>query len=259
VGSSFIANEVTEGDGGAVHSTGVDGTLAIETTWMISNRAPASDGAGLYASHPLVTVERSSFTDNAALGDGSAIYMTGACCPGASARLVNNALVDNHQWSPVRAGPPAGGSTLYVEEMEATLVHNTVALPAPLPTFGVYAGPNAAIAMTNNIVSNFYIGIRRPSTGTGSAVADYTLYSGNSYDYDLGVVSTHEIHGDPAFAYAGDFHITAGSAALDSGTATDVGIDFDGALRPWGAGPDIGADEYPPRVSVYLPTVQRGR
>ncbi|MBN1658063.1 MAG: hypothetical protein JXA93_06655, partial [Anaerolineae bacterium] len=259
VGSSFIDNEVTEGDGGAVHSTGLDGTLAIETTWMILNSAPASDGAGLYASHPLVTVERSSFTNNAALSDGSAIYLTGACCPGASAHLVNNALVDNPQWSPVRAGPPAGGSTLYVEEMEAVLVHNTVVLQAPLATFGVYAGPDAVLALTNNIISNFYIGIRRPSTGTGSAVADYTLYSGNTYDYDPGLVSTHEIHGDPAFAYAGDFHITAGSAALDSGTATAVGIDFDGALRPWGPGPDIGADEYPPRRSFYLPVVHKGQ
>jgi predicted outer membrane repeat protein len=257
--TTVVDNEVTEGDGGGVHSTGVDGTLNVETSWIIYNWAPASDGAGLYASHPLVVVERTSFSNNAALGDGSAIYLTGACCAGASARLVNNMLLDNVQATPARMGPPASGSTLYVEGMEATLVHNTLALQAPLATFGVYVGPDASIAMTNNILTNFYIGLRRPSTGTGSAVADHTLYFGNTYDYDTGIVSTNEVHGDPAFVFAGDGHITAGSAALDTGTAAGIAIDYDGTLRPWGPAPDIGADEYPPRKAVYLPVVHKGQ
>lgn len=47
----------------------------------------------------------------------------------------------------------------------------------------------------------------------------------------------------------GDYHITAGSPAVDSGTTPDVGIlpelaqDIDGESRPFSGGTDIGADE----------------
>lgn len=40
-----------------------------------------------------------------------------------------------------------------------------------------------------------------------------------------------------------DYHITAGSSAIDLGAATSLTTDFDGETRPIGAAPDIGADE----------------
>ena len=155
-------------------------------------------------------------------------------------------------------GPPASGSTGYAQSVHAILLHNTIAHQTPVASFGVQVGPDSTIEMTNNIVTNFYVGIRRASTSTGSAVADYTLFHSNEYDYDPGVSSSHEVHGDPAFVGTGDYHITAASAAIDAGKAAGITIDYDGASRPWGSGYDIGADEYPPRVSVHLPLVQRG-
>ena len=45
-------------------------------------------------------------------------------------------------------------------------------------------------------------------------------------------------------ASAGDFHLVAGSAAIDRGEpASGVGKDIDGQTRPLGGGPDAGADE----------------
>jgi hypothetical protein len=55
---------------------------------------------------------------------------------------------------------------------------------------------------------------------------------------------------------SGDFHLLANSPAINAGTATDApGFDFDGMLRPFGAGYDIGAFEY---ASTITPTPTGG-
>jgi hypothetical protein len=40
-----------------------------------------------------------------------------------------------------------------------------------------------------------------------------------------------------------DYHITAGSSAIDLASSTGISVDFDGEIRPAGAAADIGADE----------------
>ncbi|MBU1746446.1 MAG: right-handed parallel beta-helix repeat-containing protein [Chloroflexi bacterium] len=55
----------------------------------------------------------------------------------------------------------------------------------------------------------------------------------------------------------GNYHLLAGSPAIDHGSAMGApGTDFDRQARPYGAGYDIGADEYVPFTNfVYLPIV----
>lgn len=48
---------------------------------------------------------------------------------------------------------------------------------------------------------------------------------------------------DPLFVSDTDFHLSAGSPAIDAGLAVSVETDFDGIPRPQGAGYDIGAYE----------------
>lgn len=60
------------------------------------------------------------------------------------------------------------------------------------------------------------------------------------------VISSTNVYGDPAFAdpAAGDYHLTAGSAAIDAGVNAGLVTDIDGDPRPLDTGYDIGADEY---------------
>ena len=61
-------------------------------------------------------------------------------------------------------------------------------------------------------------------------------------------------HGDPAFVDATnqDYHIEEVSPAIDKGVDTWVTVDMDGQARLFGE-TDIGADEYAPGFTVYLP------
>jgi hypothetical protein len=253
-----VGNQVHDFDGGGLYSIGEDASLDIDHWWFIENSSLAGDGGAIWAGHGNATIERSYFSGNSSASDGSAIYLTGGCCSGTREVEVDNCyVVDNLTVPAPLLGPPAGGSSLYAEYITATLTHNTFAHANPVASFGIHAGPESRIFMTNNILTNFYIGIRRVSSGTGSVAADYTLYHNNDYNYDpYGIVSTNEVHGDPAFIGTTNYHLTAASAALDTGTDAGLAIDFDGEFRPWAAGFDIGADEYPPRYRAYLPLIR---
>lgn len=88
--------------------------------------------------------------------------------------------------------------------------------------------PNALVAATNNIVVGGGVG---PNPG---------CYFTNTYPQDspmggpIGFVSTM-----PPY----DYHLAAGSIAIDAATACSVDHDFDGDHRPTGPACDVGADE----------------
>jgi hypothetical protein len=181
--------------------------------------------------------------------------VSGSACPGEpEAEIVNCFVVDNET---TVKGPPGTGSSLYVQGTTATVTHNTFARQTEA-SFAVYAGDNSVVTMTNNIISNFVVGIRKPSLGTGQVTAYYTLFWDNMFDYDPnpGVFIYYPVYDDPGFVNVTDYHLTAGSAAIDAGTDAGVIPDYDGDHRPAGQGFDIGADEV--GYWVYLPLIARG-
>ena len=83
---------------------------------------------------------------------------------------------------------------------------------------------------------------------------DYNIFwssGGSPLSSLIGKTGTHDKKADPLFVnpsadpFVADFHLKAGSPAIDSGTSAGApGADFDGNVRPWGAGIDMGAYEY---------------
>ncbi len=136
--------------------------------------------------------------------------------------------------------------------MTVTLLHNT--LVGSGSGYGVYA-QYANVCMTNTIVVSHTWGITSTTLADSNVLPDHTLFSGNA---ENGILGSSPVKGSPAFVdpAAADFHLGAGSAAIDRGVATWVTKDLDGEPRPIGLGYDIGADERVPYRSL-LPSISK--
>jgi len=254
----FYKNESHNDDGGGLYAEGPDSTVDLDKTWFLANLAPAANGGGLATHRTELTVDRGYYLANSSDLEGSALYVTGAASPDEpEARIVNSFILDNMTTVAGITGPPGTGSSLYVEGTKATVIHNTFARQV-VESFAIYVADGSNVILTNNIISNFVVGIRRPGSSTGTATAAYTLFHSNMYNYDLGVTSTDDIpNGDPAFVGGIDYHLTSASDAINAGTDAGLYVDWDGESRPWDGGFDIGADEFPDREFLFLPLIAR--
>jgi hypothetical protein len=123
----------------------------------------------------------------------------------------------------------------------------------------MFIGEHTSLAFTNTIIAGHSsIGI---AVTIGSTVTlEATLWHANGIDAIGGgsiLTGAIDLHGDPVFAGPStwDYHLTAGSAAIDQGVDAGIDTDIDGDPRPLSAGYDIGADEV--WALVYLPVVLR--
>ena len=119
---------------------------------------------------------------------------------------------------------------------------------------GVDIGYNALNAkLYNNVLyGNGHVTIANGDGGsTGAIIRNNIIYQNSGpaiSDSGSGTIADHNlIDIDPMFvdAQAHDFHLLAGSPAIDSGVAVpEVTTDLDGVSRPQGSGYDVGAYEY---------------
>jgi hypothetical protein len=111
--------------------------------------------------------------------------------------------------------------------------------------------PDASqVFIRNNICSqnqSFEISVSVDIPPKNVTVENNLLYSYKADAEDGEVTGVNFVEGDPLFVNpaAADFHLKAGSPAIDRGSAANAPAeDFDGVARPQGQGYDIGAFEY---------------
>ena len=151
------------------------------------------------------------------------------------------------------------GTALYLGSSGgAQLYHITIGSPLSTTGAAVYVSAGS-VNVINSIVVSHTIGLYR--TG-GTISQDYNLFFSNLTN-TLGVSvtgGTHNVIGEPKFMDVAhdNYHLRAGSPAIDQGMNLGIFIDYDGDPRPYNSGFDIGFDEYYAAVPrVYLPMIQR--
>ncbi len=245
-----------------------DGRLVIEETTFTNNYAAGSSAAlcAINASSGS-RIYKSSFTNNTANYDG-AIYLVDSVVQierswfsnniatgGSSGALglsygnynfTNNIFVQNDAFY--------GPTVMSFDAATATLQHNTFN-GEPTTKELIELMSNSSLAMYNNLLVNAAIGVDvNDSHLEGNhnifhAITNTAQMTGTS-DIALTNVFTNGPGFEDTTSYAIDADSFAEGKALDIG----IGIDYSGAFRPLGSGPDIGAIEAPEPFSAISTT-----
>ena len=264
-GATIADNEIysntTTRDGGGVYLT--ESPTATLTSNIVHRNRAARDGGGVYLGESSTSTLASNivYSNTAAeslnYGGGGIVLNHGS-----NITMVNNIIVGNRLVS----GDGLGAGIL-VDQSDVGMLHTTLARNAGGDGSGVYvfqAVRRASAALTNTILVSHTRGI---VTSGCTATLEATLWGDGAWANVTDTVGSNVYTGtlnwwgDPAFVDpdGDDYHVTGASKGRDVATDTIVIDDVDGDARPFGAGPDIGADEAQCHVrmnNTYYPTVQ---
>jgi len=288
VGNTIVSNTANEGGGISAFSTNLYltnnvilsntalGELIIENTRSLTERAlvnqaqlkPSSPiragGGGLFLRSQNVTcLANNIIQDNLSKFRGGGLYMDYS-----QANFTNNLVVDNKSYDNGN-GLWALASTIQMEHTTLARNNHGDSLNPAVMLVADYYAPDlylpTRVMLTNSIIVSQELGLLATSGTTvtleatlwgNAAWANTTDIKGEGGYIYTGTLNLWE---DPRFASpdVGDYHLRPDSPAIDVGVNAGVYTDIDGEPRPYGAGFDIGADEYwanPPQ-KMYLPLV----
>jgi parallel beta-helix repeat protein len=212
-------------------------------------------------------VENNIIYNNGA-GGGAGINMDGV----SSSIILNNLLYQNH----------ASGIAIFQENgaecsQNNRIWHNTILMPDDGRWALIIAAPdcinnqlynnifysdhsfrgsiNLPAASVTGLESDYNIVVDRFTTDDGDTILTLADWQALGYDAHSFTAVPSQLFANPA---AQDFHLFAGSVAVDNGRSLPTTItDLEGHPRPVGDGPDSGAYEFQGggEEAVYLPTV----
>jgi uncharacterized repeat protein (TIGR01451 family) len=262
---SNTASTADTGYGGGIYLT--DSTPILEDNTIHNNVASVTDdgfGGGIHAEYNGPTMfKNNTVVSNTATLSATATGQGGGMWAGylwyGSLTMTNNLVAGNHATT--------AGSGLYVtgDQMGTTgqLLHNTIADNTAAGSDsgqGVYVGQFTTLVFTNTIIAGHTsVGIT-VTDSSAIATLEGTLWHDNGLDAGGAgtIISSTNVYGDPAFAdpASWDYHLTASSAAIDTGVDAGVTTDFEGGIRPQGDGFDIGYDESPFTIQADVAIVK---
>jgi parallel beta-helix repeat protein/predicted outer membrane repeat protein len=251
VNNAVVGNR-SGGTGGGLHINGRSPTV-------VSNRVFGNHsdtfGGGIYASGDRSTFQANLVISNAAESSGGGLLLRDS-----EGRFENNIVARNR----VAAGRSGAGAYFYGGS--PVFVYTTFAQNVGGDGSGLYlrelTGAYSTVLLTNTILVSHAVGVYVEPDN--AAILTATLWGedewSNGVDWAGGgtiLTGTINVGGDPSFVHPDnmDYHLGAGSAAIDQAVSTTVNVDIDGDTRPVGPLADLGADEYV--VRTYLPLVLR--
>ena len=211
------------------HTYGIEVYGNVSHDCVENGFALASEVGGL--------LENIKVYNNVAYNNGWCGLQVTSCCvathPMSNIQIVNNTFYNNGvQW----------GGGLYIENPSAQ-----------------------GVVIRNNLCSQnltFQIAVNQ-DVPVAHYSADHNLIDGFRDD-SAEIRGTDYVEGDPQFVNASeaDFHLQESSPAIDKGSPLDAPVnDYEGNIRPQGAGYDIGAYEHgagPPTETVSKPSTPNG-
>ena len=184
-------------------------------------------GGGLYLENSSPTITNCMITNNYAF-IGGGLYLRAS-----TPTIMNSMIVRNRA-----TGLSLGGGGIFLEDSSPTITHCTVGSNLAGQYGGAIFCYNASPRITNSILwGDSALYGSEIHVQSGSPVVTYS-------DVQGGWAGEGNIDLNPLFFGGGSYHIRAVSACVDAGTDAGVYTDFDGQDRPWGAGSDMGADEF---------------
>ena len=173
-------------------------------------------------------------------GNGGGIHGVYSSCPDIVNCTIEGNLAKN-----------TGGGIECIVESSPTILNCTLTNNIALSGGGTSFGHSSYPIMSNSILwdnSGESGGPQIAVQYTSGLALSHSDVQGGAALVLVGGGSTLEwqegnIDADPVFAGAGDYHLTAQSPCVDTGTDSGLYADIDGDMRPQGIAYDIGSDE----------------